>query len=92
MNEGFGIRVVKTVFLANGHFAGVPRAIFVIFVDLRVCGANSLVVVVECKQYQTSRQFRQNHLFSARDKKRPFSRTTVSTTLMVRISTGKAIQ
>ena len=74
-------RVVKTVLLANGHFAGVTPAIFVIFVDFRgprskiprFCGQNAtsefspIFVKTTC--------FRQGT-------KRPFSKTTVSTTLI----------
>ena len=72
--------VVKTVLLANGHFAGVTPAILVIFVDFRgseeqnplFCGQNAIsefsliFVKATC--------FRQGT-------KRPFSKTTVSKTL-----------
>ena len=63
-------RVVKTVLLANGHFAfaGVTPAIFVIFVDFR--GSRSKIpcfLWAECN-IRIFADFRQNHLFSAGDK------------------------
>ena len=80
-------RVVKTVLLANGHFAGVTPAILGIFVDFRgprskipcFCGQNAtsefspIFVKTTC--------FRQGT-------KRPFSKTTVSTTLMSVMPSG----
>ena len=74
------IRVVKTVLLANGHFAGVTPAIFVIFVDFRglrnknpcFCGQNAISEISPIFVKTTC--FRQGT-------KRPFSKTTVSTTL-----------
>ena len=60
--------VVKTVLLANGHFAWLTPATFVIFVDLRVWGAKSLFLWVEWMHYRNFADFRQNHLFSAGDK------------------------
>ena len=75
------VRVVKTVLLANGHFAGVTPAIFVIFVDFRglsskipcFCGQNALPEFSPIFVKTTC--FRQGT-------KRPFSKTTVSTTLI----------
>ena len=62
------IRVVKTVLLANGHFARATPAIFVIFVDFR--GPRSKIpffLWAECN-IKIFADFRQNHLFSAGDK------------------------
>ena len=77
----FRVRVVKTVLSANGHFAGATPAIFVIFVDFRgprskipcFCGQNAISEVSPIFVKTTC--FRQGT-------KRPFSKTTVSTTLI----------
>ena len=53
--------------LANGHFAWVTPAIFVIFVDFRAWGAKSFVFVSRM-HYWNFADFRQNRLFSAGDK------------------------
>ena len=58
--------------LANGHFAGVTPAIFVMFVDFR--GSRSKVpcfLWAECN-IRIFANFRQNHLFSAGDKTNVF--------------------
>ena len=75
------VGVAKTVFLANGHFAGVTPAIFVIFVDFRgprskipcFCGRNAISEFSPIFVKTTC--FRQGT-------KRPFFKTTVSTTLI----------
>ena len=62
------IRIVKTVLLANGHFAGVTPFIFVIV--RRFPGfkeQNPLFLWVDCN-IRIFANFRQNHLFSAGDK------------------------
>ena len=81
------IRVVKTVLSANRHFAGVTPAIFVIFVDFRglrsktpcFCGQNAISEFSPIFVKTTC--FRQGT-------KRPFSKTTVSTTLKKRPQLG----
>ena len=57
------LRVVKTVLLANGHFAWVTPAIFVIFVDFQGLRSKILLLWVECN-IRIFADFRQNHLFS----------------------------
>ena len=73
-------RVVKTVLLANGHFAGVTPAIFVIFVDFR--GPRSKIPCFSGQNaiYECSPIFVKTTCFR-QGTKRPFSKTTVSTTL-----------
>ena len=57
--------------LANGHFAWVTPAVFVIFVNFR--GSRSkLPYFVGRMHYQSFRRFRQNHLFSVGDKNTVF--------------------
>ena len=58
------IRVVKRVLLANGHFAGVTPAIFVIFVDFR-----GLRTKIPCSQRaQGSKKFDLGRNFQSRSK------------------------
>ena len=81
--------VAKTVFLANGHFAGVTPAIFVIFVDFQgprskipcFCGQNAISEFSPIFVKTTC--FREGT-------KRPFSKTTVSTTLIFGLLQGVA--
>ena len=74
------VKVVKTVLLANGHFAGVTPAIFVIFVDFRglrskiPCFGGQNAISEFSPIFVKTTCFRQ-------ETKRPFSKTTVSTTL-----------
>ena len=76
----YTIRVVKTVLLANGHFAGVTPAIFVIFVDFRgprsttPCFGGQNAISEFSPIFVKTTCFRQGT-------KRPFSKTTVSKTL-----------
>ena len=67
------LRVVKTVLLANGHFAGVTPAIFVDFRGPRSKIPCFFFIWAECNS-RIFANFRQNHLFSAGDRfpKRPF--------------------
>ena len=75
------LRDVKTVLLANGHFAGVAPAIFVIFVDFRgprskiPCFYGQNAISEFSPIFVKTTSFRQGT-------KRPFSKTTVSTTLI----------
>ena len=79
MTGGYGfVRVVKKVLLANGHFAGVTPAIFVIFVDFRgprskiPCFGGQNAISEFSPIFVKTTCFRQGT-------KRPFSKTTVST-------------
>ena len=75
------VRVVKTVLLANGHFAGVTPAIFVIFVDFRrprskvpcFCGQNAISEFSPIFVKTTGFRWGQNDRFPKRPFRQPWT-------------------